>query len=143
MTSRCSRFCGAQRSAVILCLGLLMAVTEARAQSTKDVIDAVCSNWSDEQCLARFADHLDRELDAIWSRVLASIDASTAHGPDWKSKLAESQEYWVRFRRADCHAVRYEWHGGTGMSAAVSTCLAKHTLGRIQNLKRRYPDLFK
>jgi hypothetical protein len=26
-------------------------------------------------------------------------------------------------------------------AAAVSLCLAKHTLGRIQDLKQRYPDL--
>jgi uncharacterized protein YecT (DUF1311 family) len=149
-----------QRSAVFLCLGGLVATAEA--QSTKDhleicggpnwsdgqclarpAINAVCSSWSDGPCVARFAEHLDRELDAIWSRVLASIDTSTAPGADLKGKLAEAQEYWVRFRRADCEAVRYEGHGVTAVPAAVSSCHAKHALGRIQDLKQRYRDLFK
>jgi uncharacterized protein YecT (DUF1311 family) len=75
--------------------------------------------------------------------VLASIDDAShltlAQRADWRAKLTAAQRHWVAFKTADCREpVGYEWFGGTGMSGAVSTCLAKHTLDRMQDLKARY-----
>jgi uncharacterized protein YecT (DUF1311 family) len=102
------------------------------------------SNAEYRQCLAQFADKVDRELNELWPRVLAFIDASTltpAQRADWKNKLTIAQRHWVQFKQADCREpVGYEWFGGTGMGGAVSTCIAKHTLDRTQDLKQRYLD---
>jgi uncharacterized protein YecT (DUF1311 family) len=132
-------------------LGLAAGMPSARAQTptTSQLIDAACdsnvSNVEYKECLAQFAEKVDRELNLLWPRVLASIDAQShltrAQRADWKNKLTIAQRHWVQFKVADCREpVGYEWYGGTGMGGAVSICLAKHTLDRTQELKQRYLD---
>jgi uncharacterized protein YecT (DUF1311 family) len=129
---------------VMLCLGKTGA--HAQAATTDQLIEAACaSNMSNvelKDCLGKLAEKTDRDLNTVWHRVLASIDASQlkpAQRADWKKKLTAAQRLWVQFRQADCsEPVGYEWFGGTGMGGAVSTCIAKHTLDRIQHLKARY-----
>jgi uncharacterized protein YecT (DUF1311 family) len=126
----------------------LSAAAAAQARTTDDLIEAVCagsmSNVELKQCLGKFAEKTDRDLNAVWKRVLASIDASElkpAQRLDWRKKLTTAQRHWVQFRQADCaEPVGYEWFGGTGMGGAVSTCMAKHTLDRIRHLEARYLD---
>jgi uncharacterized protein YecT (DUF1311 family) len=96
-------------------------------------------------CAADFAAKVDRDLNAVWQRVLSSIDGAThltkAQRSDWRAKLTAAQRHWVAFKTADCREpVGYEWFGGSGMSSAVSSCLAKHTQDRMQDLKARYLD---
>jgi uncharacterized protein YecT (DUF1311 family) len=132
---------------VCLVLGLEAPATRAQTPATSQVIAAACdsnvANVEYKQCLAEFAEKVDRELNVLWRRVLAAIDADTSltqsQRADWKSKLAEAQRHWVQFKQADCREpVGYEWYGGSGMGGAVSTCLAKHTLDRTQELRERY-----
>jgi uncharacterized protein YecT (DUF1311 family) len=125
--------------------------TLARAQgpAAGASIEAACgdktSNVEITACMAEFAAKVDRDLNALWPRVLASIDAASnlnkTQRADWKAKLTAAQRHWIAFKTADCREpVGYEWFGGTGMSSAVSACLAKHTLDRMQDLKARYLD---
>jgi uncharacterized protein YecT (DUF1311 family) len=131
-------------TAIFLCL--VSPAAAAQAQTTEDLLKAACagnmSNVELKDCLGRFAEKADRELNDVWRRVLASIDASKlapAQRLDWRKKLTAAQRHWVEFRQTDCsEPVGYEWFGGTGMGGAVSTCIAKHTLDRIQHLKQRY-----
>jgi uncharacterized protein YecT (DUF1311 family) len=129
-----------------LFLGLGIAAAAAQTATTDDLIKGACasnvSNVELEDCLGKLAEKSDRELNAVWKRVLSSIGAGRlepAQRLDWRRKLTAAQRHWVQFRQADCsEPVGYEWFGGTGMGGAVSTCIAKHTLDRIQHLKARY-----
>jgi uncharacterized protein YecT (DUF1311 family) len=129
-----------------LLLALAVPAAWAQPQAVEGVIERACassvSNVELQGCLGKLAETTDRELNAVWKRVLAAIDASSlkpAQRLDWQRKLTVAQRHWVQFRQADCaEPVGYEWFGGTGMGGAVSTCLAKHTLDRIQHLKSRY-----
>jgi uncharacterized protein YecT (DUF1311 family) len=144
--SNAKRWSASAAGAAILILCLGAAAAGAQTPTTDQLIEAACdsnvSNVEYKQCLAQFAEKVDRDLNVIWHRVLVSIDAGTltpAQRADWKSKLTVAQRHWVQFRQADCREpVGYEWFGGTGMGGAVSTCIAKHTLDRIQHLKARY-----
>ena len=138
-------------SALVLLAALIFSAQIARAQSqaTSDPIEDACrdktSNVELSQCMLEFATKVDRDLNALWPRVLASIDAAShltkSQRADWRAKLTAAQKHWIAFKTADCREpVGYEWFGGTGMGGAVSTCLAKHTLDRIQDLKARYLD---
>jgi uncharacterized protein YecT (DUF1311 family) len=136
-------------------LGLLMLVAALAwaapfsfAQGTAaELPEAACagrtSNVEITQCLGEFAAKVDRDLNSLWPRVLASIDDAShltkAQRADWRAKLTAAQRHWIAFKTADCREpIGYEWFGGTGMSGAVSTCLAKHTLDRLQDLRQRY-----
>ena len=129
---------------LVLCLGT--AAAGAQTPTTEDRIERACagnmSNVELKDCLGKFAEKTDRDLNTVWRRVLASIDSSKlkpSQRLDWRRKLTAAQRHWVQFRQADCsEPVGYEWFDGTGMGGAVSTCIAKHTLDRIQHLKARY-----
>jgi uncharacterized protein YecT (DUF1311 family) len=136
-------------SALVLVAALIGVAPVVRAQTgaASDPIEDACrdktSNVELTQCMAEFAAKVDRDLNALWPRVLASIDAAShltkSQRADWRAKLTAAQKHWIAFKTADCREpVGYEWFGGTGMSSAVSTCLAKHTLDRLNDLKARY-----
>ena len=138
-----------QLSAVLLLATIALLVPPARAQgpAAGGSPEAACANKSSNveitQCLGEFATKADRDLNVLWPGVLASIEGAShltkAQRADWKAKLTAAQRNWVAFKTADCREpVGYEWFGGTGMSGAVSTCLAKHTLDRMQDLRQRY-----
>lgn len=125
------------------------AVLGQTATGSASSLEATCadktSNVEITACAAAFAAKADRDLNAVWQRVLSSIDGAThltkAQRADWRAKLIAAQRHWVAFKTADCREpVGYEWFGGSGMSSAVSTCLAKHTTDRMQDLKARYLD---
>jgi uncharacterized protein YecT (DUF1311 family) len=133
----------------LVALGPACGLPAARAQTptTSEAIEAACdsnvSNVEYKECLAQFAAKVDRDLNELWPRVLASIAAQTHLTPgqraEWKNKLTVAQRHWIQFKQADCREpVGYEWYGGTGMGGAVSICLAKHTLDRMQDLRQRY-----
>lgn len=142
----------ALRAAGVAFLGLgLACATAARAQTptTNQLIEAACdsnvANVEYKQCLLEFAAKVDRDLNALWPRVLASIESSThlskSQRADWKASLTTAQRHWIQFKEADCREpVGYEWYGGSGMGGAVSICFAKHTLDRTQELRDRYLD---
>ena len=148
-----SRPSGVQRWLRALALsgafGCVLTVAVAQTPAGRDPIEDACRNKTSNveltQCIAEFAGKVDRDLNALWPRVLASIDGAShlnkSQRADWKAKLTTAQRHWVAFKTADCREpVGYEWFGGTGMSSAVSTCLAKHTLDRINDLKARYAE---
>ena len=117
----------------------------AAAASLEQACANKTSNVEITACAADFAAKVDRDLNMVWQRVLSSIDGAThltkAQRLDWRAKLTAAQRHWVAFKTADCREpVGYEWFGGSGMSSAVSSCLAKHTQDRMQDLKARYLD---
>ena len=144
-----SAYAGRLSTLMLLLAALACATPPVRAQAPAagEPPEAACadktSNVETTQCLGEFAAKVDRDLNALWPRVLASIDGAShltkAQRADWKAKLTAAQRHWIAFKTADCREpVGYEWFGGTGMSGAISTCLAKHTLDRMNDLKARY-----
>jgi uncharacterized protein YecT (DUF1311 family) len=95
------------------------------------------------QCIWERYEAVDKELNAVWKEVLATIkpsDFMTAEQvAEWKARLLAAQRAWVTFKDEDCNgAVAYEWLGGTGANAAVGACLYAHTRARIDDLRVRY-----
>ena len=124
-----------------LCLGGLVSLAGARAESESDlVIGAACdsagSTFEHRQCLRNLLEKADRDLNAIVSRLLGSIDAKNA--AEYKNEMSTAQENWVKFRQFDCNAVSYEWDGSIRESM-VLTCRLRHTLDRIRTLKDHFP----
>jgi uncharacterized protein YecT (DUF1311 family) len=124
-----------------------VAVLGQTATGAASSLEVACadktSNVEITACAADFAAKVDRDLNAVWKRVLTSIDGAShltmTQRADWRTRLTAAQRQWIAFKTADCREpVGYEWFGGTGMSSAVSTCLAKHTMDRMQDLKARY-----
>jgi uncharacterized protein YecT (DUF1311 family) len=119
----------------------------ASAMAADEEPGAACesaeNNVALKQCLAEAYEQADKELNAVWKQVLASVDEAdylTAEQRDaWKTELRESQRAWVQFKEHDCNgAVLYEWWGGSGAGGAISSCLLGHTKDRTEDLKGRY-----
>lgn len=107
--------------------------------------ESASSNVEIKDCLAEAYEKADKELNAVWPQVLASVDQAdylTAEQRDaWKTELRDAQRAWVQFKEHDCNgAVLYEWWGGSGAGGAISSCLLDHTVARTKDLRQRYLD---
>ena len=103
------------------------------------------SNVEIGNCVGAAYQKADKELNAIWPKVLAYIDGQgDTMPPDaqqkWKATIIAAQKAWVSFKEQDCAAVEYEWWGGSGAGIAETTCLYAHTAARVEDLKSRYLD---
>lgn len=126
--------------ATALWLGLAGA---ALAQDPGAACEAAMSNVEMTACLGQAYKKADKTLNAVWTQVLATVDGAdylTAEQRNaWKTELREAQRAWVQFKEHDCNgAVLYEWWGGSGASAAISSCLLNHTVTRTKDLGQRY-----
>lgn len=108
-----------------------------------------CANASSNieigNCVEAAYQKADKELNAIWPKVLAYIDSQGDYMPadamaKWKATIVAAQKAWVAFKEGDCAAVEYEWWGGSGAGIAQTSCLYAHTAQRVDDLKERYLD---
>jgi uncharacterized protein YecT (DUF1311 family) len=107
--------------------------------------DNATSNIEIGNCVLAAYQKADKELNAIWPKVLAYIDGQSDYMPPdaqqkWKATIVAAQKAWVSFKEQDCGAVQYEWWGGSGAGIAETTCLYSHTAQRVEDLKSRYLD---
>ena len=96
-------------------------------------------------CTQAAYEKADKELNAIWPKVLAYIDTQGDYVPAdalkaWKADIIAAQRSWVAFKESDCAAVEYEWWGGSGAGIAETSCLYGHTADRVADLTSRYLD---
>ena len=131
---------------IFAALTLVAAVAHpARAADPVPKIDCATAvttpeiGWCAEQSFIA----ADRDLNALYARVLAQIAA--ADGMDaakrraWAADLRHAQRHWIAYRDKDCRGVTgWEWHGGTGLGAAINTCLATTSHARAKDLRARY-----
>lgn len=115
----------------------------AVAQDPGAVCEAAMSNVEMTVCLGEAYKKADRTLNTVWTQVLATVDGADYLTADqrkeWETELREAQRAWVKFKEHDCNgAVLYEWWGGSGASAAISSCLLNHTVTRTKDLGQRY-----
>ena len=122
-------------------LALAAATGTAFAQSPPDCANAT-SNVEMTDCAWKAYKAADKELNAVWKQVMASIKPDDFLPADaaktWKEDLLSSQRAWITFKEKDCDAVAYEWYGGSGANLAVGSCLYHHTMLRTKDLKARY-----
>jgi uncharacterized protein YecT (DUF1311 family) len=107
--------------------------------------DNATSNVEIGNCVYAAYQKADKELNAIWPKVLAYIDTQGDNVPadalqKWKATIVAAQKAWVTFKESDCGAVQYEWWGGSGAGIAETSCLYAHTAQRVEDLKSRYLD---
>lgn len=97
-------------------------------------------NW----CAARDFEVADERLNAQWvitTEVIKRRDAEWAEvgsndtRPDYTRSLLEAQRAWLRYRDAHCRVDGYIARGGTLEPLLVSTCKARLTRMRTEELK--------
>jgi uncharacterized protein YecT (DUF1311 family) len=124
---------------------VLACAAPALADDVPGCDNDTLNNMELDQCVGTAFKAADKELNAIWPKVLAAIDSMKGDMPDdaikdWKATMIEAQRAWVTFKENDCGAIQYEWYGGSGASLAETTCLYHHTADRVADLKARYLD---
>ena len=127
----------------VLFVLLLTAATPAAAAGLDDCDQT--SNVEISQCLWDHYQAADAELNQVWDRVIARIEATDADVmpadkvKDWREVLTEAERDWANFKDQDCNgAVAFEWYGGSGAGGAISACLYDHTVARTKELTDRY-----
>lgn len=127
---------------LLLAAAFVTIAGSAFAQDVPGCEDAT-SNVEIGNCVYAAYQKADKELNAIWPKVLAYIDTQGDYMPadamqKWKAMIVAAQKAWVSFKEQDCGAVQYEWWGGSGASIAETSCLYAHTAQRVEDLKERY-----
>ena len=135
------------RKTSILCATLASLTVASSAGMTQDANPCANAetNLAMNECLGKAYPRADKELNAVWKKVMGTISDADYLTPEqrdaWKKELREAQRAWVQFKEHDCNgAVLYEWWGGSGASAAISSCLLSKTEARTKDLKERYLD---
>ena len=96
-------------------------------------------------CSARTFEKVDRELNAVYRRVIARMVRDGGDPPydaeSWEQAMRAAQRAWVAFRDADCQGlVGRDWIGGSGAALAINGCMIDLTRRRIAVLKERYGE---
>jgi uncharacterized protein YecT (DUF1311 family) len=93
-------------------------------------------------CLEKLANAADVKLNEVYRSAVKTIESSDSKDKAaWKAELKNAQQAWIAFRDADCgDLIGYEWGEGTGMGAAVESCILQKTRARTRELVDRYID---
>lgn len=128
-------------------LALAAIVLPAAAQAQ----DFDCSNWDTlpqqglNHCTAMDYQAADKELNAIWPKVMAEAKArdDEMEGyhkdlgvPSTADALRAAQRAWITFRDRQCELESYDFLGGTAQPMIASSCLAEMTRKRTAELKQ-------
>ena len=116
--------------AVLLLSGPAHAATDcAKAMTTADM----------SACAAQTQKAAEQALNDTYRRVLAKLDGTGAKNTrraDVKTTLVDAQRHWIRFRDADCKAVR-TWYGDGSMAGmAMLGCMQSRAETRTRELQR-------
>lgn len=115
----------------------------ATAQDQDETCQSFGSNVEIGRCYSEAYKTADKELNAVWKKVLASIDSSdyvpAPKRKEWRDAIVKAQRHWVSLKTYDCEkAIFFEWWGGSGSGIATMTCLYRMTAARTKELKERY-----
>src|SRR5258706_10094828 len=77
-------------------------------------------------CLSKARASSDTELNSLYQRVRARLDASEVR------QLTETQRLWIQYRDANCAAERSLYEGGTASNPAYIWCLEAMTRARTK-----------
>lgn len=93
------------------------------------------SNVEINYCLRLDYEAADRDLNAIYKRVIKQLD------PAQKAILTDAQIAWITYRDNNCEAEEFRSRGGTGHSGFLSECLTRMTRARTAELRQFDRDL--
>ena len=120
------------RVAVVIFVGVLFAVTTARAQDDEQVD---CKNAMAQHdmniCADRDFQAADRNLNSTYKSVMARLDVPG------RERLRAEERGWIVRRDKECNAEAAEERGGSIYPMVLSECLMEKTKARIKVLKTR------
>lgn len=104
--------------------------------------DSPQSTQEINSCVAEELDKADAELNAVYSKAMASqeqLDRDLAEGGTAlvgaAKALKEAQRAWITFRDANCVSKTYIYAGGTIQVAEETSCQKEMTAARAKELK--------
>ena len=123
----------------------LAAIGAAGAVDRPEDIDCATASstpelgWCAEQAQIAADRALNRLLARVRDQIKGNKELEAGQRASWASDLERAQSHWLAFRAADCRkVVGWEWHGGTGLGAAINGCLAAKSTARAKELAERY-----
>jgi uncharacterized protein YecT (DUF1311 family) len=82
-------------------------------------------------CIGRALRRADRQLNAVYRRVLAH-----ANLPDGRrGNLVSAERAWVAFKTADCSLAVSFFEGGSAAGPVAGACMLDHTKDRLADLR--------
>lgn len=122
----------------VLC-GLSFATAAAPKKQT---CDDTLSNQALRQCYLDSYTAADKELNSLFAKAKKSLadfygaeEIKNAGGQEPVLDLVDAQRKWVSFRDANCRSLGTQMLGGSGQETIVSSCLARMTKERVEELK--------
>lgn len=81
----------------------------------------------------------DKELNAIWKQVYASVKETDQYSPPelrgGPDALLNAQRAWIKFRDLHCESTTFEYAGGSIVPLIFNSCLEALTHERIKQLR--------
>ena len=119
---------------LVLALSLAIAALGAQAQpsskdATPDCHDGNLGQQGMNQCAYAAFDAQDRELNALYKRLMKQSDADSA------KQLREAQRAWLQFRDLECVFESPDSAGSLG-AAEKAECMTALTRERIADIQR-------
>lgn len=97
---------------------------------------APCQNANTQlemnQCADQQAKNADKTLNSVYHIVMEKI------GPEDKLNLRAAEQAWIRYRDTNCSGEAALYKGGSIAPLIESTCLAKNTQERTEEIRRIY-----
>lgn len=110
-------------------------------QSVEQIPEAQCENPNTQldMNICSYRDYLesDIELNQTWSRIKRTFDREPRQfsGQTDFGSLLEAQRAWLVYREKQCNAEAVAYEGGSMQPTVESTCLARVTRARTEELK--------
>lgn len=115
-------------------LGLLFVSTNAFALDCKSPMTTADMN----ACAGQDLKKVEAELNAVYKDVIKSLsgkDSDYENAAEIKGKLVEAQRAWIKFREADCEAVRLQNQLGSIGGVMYMGCMQERAEQRVKELK--------
>ena len=119
-------------------LALTSSATQAQPQD--QCLAAAHNTLEINECLISRLKETERDLDAVYKRVITHLSKADLHGhvhySEAKQELARAQRAWIRYRDSDCKAV-YALAVGASMRGQLSLrCRQSRAEQRIKELEQ-------
>ena len=100
------------------------------------------------RCTAEALRRADNELNRWYKAVMSKVDerakkleAAGLESPALRSRLIEAQRAWLLFRDKSCAVEESIYGEGSFAPLAKSSCLARTTWARVEDLQGIYPQI--
>ena len=125
-------------------LGFVQAASAQGFDTKIDSYFKACAEQKSDRersnCLGRQYASVDAELKTVWRSALTMIENNktmpvSVRG-QWKHNFREAQNFWVRYKEAECRGtVPYKYGAGSTASVKSLECFLRVTAIRLAQLK--------